>query len=162
MGVNHELKTLKAPFDGVVNRYRDVERAWLIGGESGVGKSRLVNELRIHALVQGAIVVRGNGVDGGGLPFQLWRDVLPRLILSTTIESYEASILKRLVPHISDLLGVDVPDAPPLEGKKEQETLNLYHRRYFEAPDSNCFAHFRRFTMGHGEPCPPPTSPNDS
>src|SRR5260221_1500064 len=32
---------------------------WLVGGESGVGKSRLINEVRTLALVQGAQVLRG-------------------------------------------------------------------------------------------------------
>ncbi|MCP5094135.1 MAG: serine/threonine-protein kinase PknK, partial [Chloroflexi bacterium] len=51
--------------------------AWLLGGESGVGKSRLTNELRINALVNGCLVLRGQGVrDSGGTSYQLWRESL--------------------------------------------------------------------------------------
>ncbi|CAG0966293.1 partial Serine/threonine-protein kinase pkn5, partial [Anaerolineae bacterium] len=45
--------------------------AWLIGGESGVGKSRLLNEIRTRALVQGALVLRGQAVSEGGVPYQM-------------------------------------------------------------------------------------------
>ena len=37
--------------------------AWLIGGESGVGKSRLVSELQARALIQGALVLQGQGIE---------------------------------------------------------------------------------------------------
>ncbi|MEM7119302.1 MAG: serine/threonine-protein kinase, partial [Chloroflexota bacterium] len=47
--------------------------AWLIGGESGVGKSRLIAEIRTSALVDGFQVVRGQSREGGGVPYQLWR-----------------------------------------------------------------------------------------
>src|SRR5207244_1642758 len=33
--------------------------AWLVGGESGVGKSRLLEEVRARALIRGALVLRG-------------------------------------------------------------------------------------------------------
>ncbi len=97
--------------------------AWLIGGESGVGKSRLLDELSTRALVRGALVLRGQGVEGGGLAYQLWREPLRRLLLTTTVSEFEASILREIVPDISDLLGYDVLPAPTLEGKPGQQRL---------------------------------------
>ncbi len=97
--------------------------AWLVAGESGVGKSRLLEELRILALVRGIMVLRGQGVTDGGLPYQLWREPLRRLVLTTDISDLDASILKEIVPDISDLLGRDVADALSLEGKAHQERL---------------------------------------
>ncbi|NDJ61587.1 MAG: protein kinase [Chloroflexi bacterium] len=99
--------------------------AWLIGGESGAGKSRLLAELRIRALVAGVTVVRGQSVENGRLPYQPWRDVLPRLILAVELSDLEASILKAVVPNISDLLGRALPDAPSLTGRSGQERLAL-------------------------------------
>lgn len=100
-----------------------ISSAWLIAGESGVGKTRLINELRTQALVQGVLVVRGQGVEGGGLPYQLWRDIVPRLVLSVEVSDLEAGVLKAIVPNIDDLLGRDVPDVPELSGKAGQDRL---------------------------------------
>lgn len=89
--------------------------AWLIGGEAGVGKSRVVEEIRIQALVKGFTVVRGQAVEGGGLPYQLLRNVLPTLILGSTMTPLEASVLLPLVPEIGQLLEREVTPAPELD-----------------------------------------------
>ena len=99
--------------------------AWLVGGESGVGKSRLMDELRIQALVSGALVLRGQAVEGGGLPYQLWRDVLPHLILGNELGSLEASILKSVLPELERILERAVPDTPVLPGEVEQQRFAL-------------------------------------
>lgn len=100
--------------------------AWLIGGESGVGKSRLAEELRTIALVEGAMVLKGESVAGGGLPYQLWRDVARRLVLSTPdISATEASILKEIVPDIADLIGREVTNPDTLIGDAVVERLSL-------------------------------------
>lgn len=99
--------------------------AWLIGGESGVGKSRLLDELRTQALVAGALVLRGQAVEGGGLPYQLWRDVLARLILNGEISDLEAGILKEATADIGRLLERAVPEAPTLPGEAGQQRLAL-------------------------------------
>lgn len=97
--------------------------AWLIGGESGVGKSRLLDELRTHALVQGVTVLKGQGVEGGGLPYQLWREVIRPLLLFAPITNLEAGILKEIAPDIATLLGRAVPDAPKLDARANQQRL---------------------------------------
>jgi tetratricopeptide (TPR) repeat protein len=99
--------------------------AWLVGGESGVGKSRLLEELRTAALVEGALVVRGQAVEGGGLPYQLWREPLRRLVLSIKLSDLEAGIFKPLVPDIAVLQERDIPDAPELPGDAGQQRLVL-------------------------------------
>ena len=50
--------------------------SWLIGGESGVGKSRLLEEMRVRALVEGMLVLRGQAVAESRSPYYLWRQVL--------------------------------------------------------------------------------------
>ncbi|MCP4514685.1 MAG: AAA family ATPase, partial [Delftia sp.] len=98
---------------------------WLVGGESGVGKTRLVDELRIQAMVKGIAVMRGQAVEGGGLPFQLWREPVRRLLLMQDVPDLQAGILKDLVPDIDSLLGREVPAAPRLDGHAYQQRLIL-------------------------------------
>jgi predicted ATPase len=97
--------------------------AWLVGGESGVGKSRLADELRTLALVRGVTVLSGQAVREGRSPYHLWRDVLRRLALAVDLAPEPASALVPLVPDIGDLLGRDVPDAPPRDPQGTQVRL---------------------------------------
>lgn len=96
---------------------------WLIGGESGVGKSRLLSELQIRAMVQGAIVLRGQAVLGGGLPYQLWRNPVQRLALVTEISDIDATILKQIAPEIERLLDYDIADAPVIDKETAKTRL---------------------------------------
>lgn len=121
VGRETELEQLK---DAFVQATAGHGSAWLIGGESGVGKSRLLDELRIRASVRGALVLRGQGIAEGGLPHQLWRDPLRRLVLSTELSDLEASILKELVPDIDVLLDRVLPDAPDIDGAARQQQIS--------------------------------------
>lgn len=96
---------------------------WLIGGESGVGKSRLIDEIRIRATVRGAQVIQGQGLADGGVTYQMWRDPVRRLLLSTDIDDLEASILAQVVPDIDELLQREIPPVPDLEDSAGQVRL---------------------------------------
>jgi tetratricopeptide (TPR) repeat protein len=78
--------------------------AWLIGGESGVGKSRLLDELRVRAMVKGTNVLVGESVAGSGLPYQLWRQPMRNLVLTVELTDQQLDILAQLVPDIYSLL----------------------------------------------------------
>src|SRR5262249_10571552 len=120
IGREAELRTLRAELERVIE---GGNAFYLIGGESGAGKSRLVDELRISALVSGATVLRGQAVEGGGLPFQLWRNIVRRLLLMVDVDDLQAGILKDIVPDIGDLLGRNVSDAAQLSGAEQQNRL---------------------------------------
>ncbi len=121
VGREHELGQLESAMRQAMDGHGG---AWLVGGESGVGKSRLLDELRIRALVSGVTVLRGQSSDEG-LYYQLWRDVLRRLILSSKLADLHASILKEIIPDISALLERDVPTVPETEGDASGQWLNL-------------------------------------
>ena len=107
--------------------------AWLVGGESGVGKTRLLNEIRIQALVEGATVLRGQSVaDVSDLTYQLWRDVIRRLILTSQLDSLAISVLQTIVPDIGVLLEQPVISPPPLEGQAGKQRLMSTITNLFE------------------------------
>ncbi|MEO8607210.1 MAG: AAA family ATPase [Chloroflexota bacterium] len=98
-------------------------RSWLIAGESGVGKSRLTDELRIHALVEGANVLRGQAISEKGNPYQIWPDVLYRLSVMTDINPQEASILLPVVPKIASLVTSPLTDPPEVDSGAAQDRM---------------------------------------
>lgn len=97
--------------------------AWLIGGESGAGKSRLLDEVRTLALVRGLLVVRGHAVMHGGRPYEAWRDVARSLALQVDLDDREAGVLRTLVPDIDALLGRAVPEPPVVDAEATRARL---------------------------------------
>lgn len=98
--------------------------AWLVSGESGVGKTRLLDEIGTQALVQGAIVLRGQGIeDVGGSSLQLWREALRRLVLTAPLDDLAVGVLQALIPDIERLLGRKVPPAPELDSAAARQRL---------------------------------------
>lgn len=96
---------------------------WLIGGESGVGKTRLMDELRIRAAIEGALVLRGQAVAEGGRPQELWREPLRTLALIVELTDLEASVLSEIVPDIGELLNRTIPARPVLDERGAQRRL---------------------------------------
>ena len=99
---------------------------WLIGGESGVGKSRLLSEIRNRALVGGFLVLNGQGTQNMGVPHQLLQDPLRHLLVTLDdVDDLTASVLRPLIPDIETLLGRRVNKAPPLEPVAARQRLFL-------------------------------------
>lgn len=112
VGRGPELSQLASALDGMLEGRGS---SWLVGGESGVGKSRLLDELRAQALVRGSLVLRGQAIREGGTPFQVWRDAVRWVALISDLNDFECEVLKGLIPDIGGLLGREVNDAPQLE-----------------------------------------------
>lgn len=100
VGRQPEMTALQRRLDSV---HQGCGGVLLVGGESGVGKSRLVDEMRTAALCDGLRVTRGQAVMDGGLTYQIWRDVLPPLLLDAHVPSEMAAILRAVVPQIGAL-----------------------------------------------------------
>jgi serine/threonine protein kinase/tetratricopeptide (TPR) repeat protein len=92
--------------------HRGQGSGWLLSGASGVGKSRLLEELRSQALLSGVTVLRGQAVSDGGTPYQLWQDVIALLALYVELSDHEAALLTPLLPRLSELLGRPLPELP--------------------------------------------------
>ncbi|MEM7347241.1 MAG: tetratricopeptide repeat protein [Chloroflexota bacterium] len=109
----------------------------MVGGESGIGKSRLLDELRTQAFIKGFRVLQGQGIEEGGFSYQLWREPLRRLALYTPISDLEASIIRPIVPNLETLLGRSVSDPPDLTGGSPQRRLQLTIAEIIQRPAAN-------------------------
>ena len=92
-GRHDELATVMgAVIDAATGRGRGV----LIGGEPGIGKSRLTREVARRAASDGAVVLHGRCDDGMGRPYQPFAEALAAFL--------------RLVPGATDQLGPGASD----------------------------------------------------
>ena len=93
---------------------------WLIGGESGVGKSRLVDELRSLAMVRGATVMRGQASDVGSRPYEVWLPIVRWLcLLADQVTDEEIAVLLNFVPDLDRLLHRDLGHYRPAAASPE-------------------------------------------
>ena len=76
---------------------------WMIGGESGVGKSRFVGEIATAALLAGVAVLRGGASNSGPL-LEIWREPLRRLAVLQDMTNAQASVLSEIIPDLAHLL----------------------------------------------------------
>jgi class 3 adenylate cyclase/tetratricopeptide (TPR) repeat protein len=104
-------------------------RLALIGGEAGVGKTRLSTHLALEAHGEGATVLYGRSDEDLGVPYQPWVQALghivkeaPQLVLDAHVERFGRD-LARLVPALRDRV-TDLPSAR--ESDPEIERYLLY------------------------------------
>jgi len=102
-------------------------RAVLVGGEPGIGKSRLVREVARRAANEGAIVLHGRCDDGMGRPYQPFAEALAgylRLVPNAAVElGPGASDLRHVLPELV-LARPDLPD--PLPGDPDVLRYRLF------------------------------------
>lgn len=81
-----------------------------MGGQSGIGKRRLISEVRTHALVAGSWAAEGQSVSHRGTYHQEWIPLLLELCFRVEVDDVEASLLKPLLPDIGEILERPIPD----------------------------------------------------
>lgn len=121
IGRDHEYKTL---LEALQAANRGTGSVWSISGESGVGKSRLINEIRTQALVRGLSVVTGQISAEQNLPYGMWRPILRLWIPEVPLRELDASVLQPYIADLESLIGRSIPEAPPLQG--EAARIRLY------------------------------------
>jgi len=120
IGREQEIAQVTSAMDAMI---AGLGSAWLIGGESGVGKSRFLNELRTQALVRGALVLKAQAVAESGALFRLWREPVRQLLLLQPISDFEAGVLKTIIPDIEVLLRRSVSPAPDIDPKAARDRI---------------------------------------
>jgi tetratricopeptide (TPR) repeat protein len=135
VGRKAELEQLKAALRRILadaDRPRIIGSSWLIVGESGVGKSRLLDELRAVALVEGVVVLRGQTSSEGAAPFDLWRSVVRHLCLHVELDDEDAAALREILPDLEVLLGRMIPQMPPTDPRSTRGRLVSIIERMFQ------------------------------
>jgi DNA-binding SARP family transcriptional activator len=116
--------------DGLLAAWRRAARgrgeAIFIGGEAGIGKTRLSSELALRAATQGARVLRGATSSPEHEPYQVLVDALRDAAPSIAALDIRPIWLAALVPLLPELLlhRDDLPDLPALE--PQGQTARLY------------------------------------
>jgi len=98
--------------------------AWLVAGESGVGKTRLINELRTYSLVHGVHVLHGQVDRIQVSPYQPWRGIIRWLTMATELSDTEVSVVSSIMPDIATFLERSTTKAAfELDADKERQRL---------------------------------------
>jgi len=124
------------PFVGRTKELEQLQNAWqraargrgdvvFIGGEAGIGKTRLARESALLATAQGGLVLRGGTSSPEAMPYaaivDALRDALPFLRTLDTRPIWLA-VLTLLVPELS-LDRDDLPALAPLDAQRERVRL---------------------------------------
>jgi hypothetical protein len=131
----YEVANLEYALDEAQNRHGS---AWLVTGATGAGKSRLLEEIRIQALVRGYFVLKSGFSQQPYVPFELWERILPALLLAVNPTDYEASVLRPLTPHIEHLIRRQVVPSLTLESPGYAEVLSRVIVNLFRRVDRPC------------------------
>ena len=125
VGREREWAQLTGAWDRAVAGER---RLVLISGEPGIGKTRLVTRLAVHAREHGARVLYGRSSEEAGLPYEPWRQVLAQLVdasgtaaLLRHVERHGGD-LARLAPMLQERVG-SLPEPEPTDPETERYLL---------------------------------------
>src|SRR5947199_1670955 len=119
VGRHHELVELRA---GLEDAATGRGRFFLVVGEAGIGKTRLVEELAGEAAGRGDLRLWGRGWEGGGAPpYGPWIQVIGAC-LPRVADGAGAPYLAQLVPELG---GLQSP-APPVPPQSEHARFYLF------------------------------------
>ncbi|MCS6834922.1 MAG: tetratricopeptide repeat protein [Anaerolineae bacterium] len=116
VGREEELSLLSA---GLEQARQGQGSLWLVRGESGAGKSRLLEEFWARALVAGALVARGQQ-SPDGQPYGLWRAAARALLALCGSNPEDAAALCPIIPDAEALIGQALPHLPHLRDEKAE------------------------------------------
>lgn len=129
VGRDKELSRLT---DSLNQAIKGQSAAWLVAGESGVGKSRIIDELRTQAMVNGAVVMRGQAVSVGSRPYEMWLTALRWLcLMDEHLTDNDMALLKSFVPDADNLILRDIsgiPTASLSADEMQTQMLLLFER----------------------------------
>ena len=123
-----EIALLNGALENAVNH---VGGSFVLTGESGIGKTRLVKELRAHARLLGMRVLNGRCTTlfpTNSTPYTVWKEVIKDYLQNCTPEQLQRAVgyypgeICKIVPEIRQKL-IMYADSPALDPEKERERL---------------------------------------
>lgn len=82
--------------------YKDQRGCWIISGPRGLGKTRLLNEMKLYIQLQGGICIKSEKEPKPHIPFFTLSDILYPLIGQAKL--YHKDLLKKYAPTITTIL----------------------------------------------------------
>lgn len=146
VGREKELAVLESLFDSILENQGNFV---LIEGETGIGKSRLVEEFLAKVKSKGAMVVKGHGYHKEVSTYRLFSELFRNFFahidydtrhLAPLLDNLTIGLLQKIVPELSDYIPFDVSriGTPPMSPKEEKQRfydvlllffLKLSHRQ---------------------------------
>ncbi len=129
VGRGNELKLLEEFFDAILeNRGSFV----LIEGETGIGKTRLVEQFLDGVKSRGATVVRGHGYHKEISPYRLFSEMLRNFFssinydtryLTPLLDNLTIALLEKIVPELKDHIPFDISriTTPAMSPREEKQ-----------------------------------------
>jgi tetratricopeptide (TPR) repeat protein len=130
IGRAHELEQLKEQWDHVSLGEPGAKHLVLVSGEAGIGKTRLLRELRVYAsLREGNVLYSEAREQDSGAPYALIATLLRNYvreqsakILRGQLSGFIAGEIVKLAPQLTEKLGSIQPN-PPLEPAAERARM---------------------------------------
>lgn len=130
IGRAHELEQLKEQWDHVSLGEPGAKPLGLVSGEAGIGKTRLLRELRVYAsLREGHVLYSEAREQDAGAPYALIATLLRNYvreqsaeILRSQMSGFTAGEIVKLAPQLTEKLGSIQPN-PPLEPAAERARM---------------------------------------
>ena len=128
-GRERELEQLRAAWDRAV---RGEGGMVMIGGEAGIGKTRLVGIVRQIALGEGAVVLEGSTSFPESSPYQPFAEALEPLVASLDAAKLGPIFLSALALVIPQIRALN-PALPPLSPVEPQHEQTRLYEAFFRA-----------------------------
>jgi predicted ATPase len=117
IGREEELEKLRTALDHTL---QGEGGTWMVCGESGVGKTRLLEEAQISAHVSGALVVHGQA-DVTNVSYKIWQEPIRHLLFNMEINDADLGVLGTIIPDIKDKEGNTPQPAAKLSNPAEAQ-----------------------------------------
>ena len=150
IGRTHDLAALRLLVEDVKGIGNSQVRAALVSGEAGIGKSRLVTEMKTYAINQGFLLLQGNCFQtDNSFPYAPLRDLLRTYLTNSIEDNIDLELyiqdlskllpdLPLLLPHLVTLPAREATSDPEQEKRRIFTTLTHFFTQQAERQPVVC------------------------